>query len=415
MEENIMTEGVTRSRGNALLLIALLCFFLSGAAGLIYEVVWTRMLTQIFGNTTYAIATVLSAFMAGLALGSYWFGRIADQGKNDFLLYGILEAGVGIYGFLVPWLFKLGQMVYNPLFRLNDSYPLVFNLLLFFLAFIFLVLPTMLMGATLPVLSRFFVRSFSHLGRRVGDLYATNTLGAVLGCGFAGYYLIPTLGMRTTIFVAAVLNLTIAALILVVELTRVKEPVASALPATEAVDSNPVAAPSWLGWVLLVCFGLSGFSAMIYENAWTRALTLVVGSSVYSFTTMLLTFLVGLATGGFLFARFMGESSVKVSTFGAIELWVGLTALATIPLFEKLPLIFIRLLHAFGDTFSLFLYSQVFLSSMVMFLPTLFFGMTFPLVARLFTQSLYRVGSSVGIAYAANTVGAILGAFAGGF
>ena len=413
--ETNMTSPAERTKQDWLLSIGLLCFCFSGAAGLIYEVVWTRMLTQIFGNTTYAIATVLSAFMAGLALGSYWFGRIADRGKNDFLLYGILEAGVGIYGFLVPWLFKLGQMVYNPLFRLNDSYPLVFNLLLFFLAFIFLVLPTMLMGATLPVLSRFFVRSFSHLGRRVGDLYATNTLGAVLGCGFAGYYLIPTLGMRTTVFVAAVLNLTIAALILVVDRTRVKEPVASALPATEAVDSNPVAAPSWLGWVLLVCFGLSGFSAMIYENAWTRALTLVVGSSVYSFTTMLLTFLVGLAIGGFLFARFMGESSVKVSTFGAIELWVGLTALATIPLFEKLPLIFIRLLHAFGDTFSLFLYSQVFLSSMVMFLPTLFFGMTFPLVARLFTQSLYRVGSSVGISYAANTVGAILGAFGGGF
>jgi spermidine synthase len=410
-----MTLPGEQTKQDWLLSIGLLCFCFSGAAGLIYEVVWTRMLTQIFGNTTYAIATVLSAFMAGLALGSYWFGRIADRGKNDFLLYGILEAGVGIYGFLVPSLFKLGQMIYNPLFRLNDTYPLVFNLLLFFLAFIFLVLPTMLMGATLPVLSRFFVRSFSHLGRRVGDLYATNTLGAVLGCGFAGYYLIPTLGMRTTVFVAAVLNLTIAALILIVDRTRIKEPAASALPATEAVDSNPVAAPSWLGWVLLVCFGLSGFSAMIYENAWTRALTLVVGSSVYSFTTMLLTFLVGLAIGGFLFARFMGESNVKVSSFGAIELWVGLTALATIPLFEKLPLIFIRLLHAFGDTFSLFLYSQVFLSSMVMFLPTLFFGMTFPLVARLFTQSLYRVGSSVGISYAANTVGAILGAFAGGF
>ncbi|MGH7770346.1 MAG: hypothetical protein ACREQP_23075, partial [Candidatus Binatia bacterium] len=97
-----MTTGFSRSGGSGLLLIALLCFFLSGAAGLIYEVVWTRMLTQIFGNTTYAIATVLAAFMAGLAIGSYSFGRIADRGKNDFLLYGILEAGVGIYGLVVP-------------------------------------------------------------------------------------------------------------------------------------------------------------------------------------------------------------------------------------------------------------------------------------------------------------------------
>lgn len=413
--ERTMASTGQWTKQDWLLSVGLICFFFSGAAGLIYEVVWTRMLTQIFGNTTYAIATVLSAFMAGLALGSYWFGRIADRGKNDFLLYGLLEAGVGIYGFMVPQLFQLGQMIYNPLFQVNESYPLLFNLLLFILSFVFLVAPTMLMGATLPILSRFFVRSFTHLGRRVGDLYATNTLGAVLGCGFAGYYLIPSLGMRTTVYVAAILNLAVAALIILVDRLRVKEPVEFAAPAAATGTANPAAAPSWLGWVLLLCFGLSGFSALVYENAWTRALTLVIGSSVYSFTTMLLTFLIGLAIGGFLFARFMGHRDVRVGTFGAIELWAGLTALATIPLFEKLPLIFIRLIHAFGDNFSMFLSSQVLLSSLVMFIPTVFFGMTFPLVARLFTQSLYRVGTSVGISYAANTVGAILGAFAGGF
>src|SRR3989338_6396566 len=114
-EESVLTAGE-----DWLLPVALVCFFFFGAAGPVYEVVWTRMLTQIFGNTTYAIATVLSAFMAGLALGSYLFGRIADKGKNDFLLYGILEAGVGIYGFLVPWLFSLGQTIYIPLYGLKD-------------------------------------------------------------------------------------------------------------------------------------------------------------------------------------------------------------------------------------------------------------------------------------------------------
>ncbi len=122
-----MTTGSSRARENSLLVIATLCFFFSGVAGLIYEVVWTRMLTQIFGNTTYAIATVLAAFMAGLAIGSYVFGRIADRGKNDFMLYGILEAGVGIYGLVVPWLFQAGRNIYIPLYHLNDSYPLVFN------------------------------------------------------------------------------------------------------------------------------------------------------------------------------------------------------------------------------------------------------------------------------------------------
>ena len=144
------------------LVVGLFCFFFSGAAGLIYQVVWTRMLSQIFGNTTYAIATVLSAFMAGLAIGSYWFGKIADRGKNDFFLYGILEAGVGVYGFLVPWFFAGAQKVYGPIFSLNESHPFLFNLFLFFLSFVLLVFPTLLMGATLPVLEPLFRRAASR-------------------------------------------------------------------------------------------------------------------------------------------------------------------------------------------------------------------------------------------------------------
>ena len=411
-----MTDSAQRSKEDWLLLVGLFCFFFSGAAGLIYQVVWTRMLTQIFGNTTYAIATVLSAFMAGLAIGSYLFGQIADRGKNDFLMYGILEAGVGVYGFLVPWIFAMAQKVYGPIFGLNESYPFLFNLVLFFLSFVLLVFPTLLMGATLPVLSRFFVRSFAQFGRRVGDLYATNTLGAVIGCAAGGFFLIPTLGMRRTVFVAAGANLLIALVILIVDRLRDKTPleVVPEPSPTEAQAPDEQSA-SFLRWVVLVSFGLSGFASLVYENAWTRSLTLVIGSSIYSFSTMLVTFLIGLALGGFIYARFLGEREARLSTFGLIELWVGLSALATIPLFEKLPLIFLRLLHGFGETFSVFLYLQIFLSSLVMFIPTLLLGMTFPLVARLFTQSVYRVGSGVGSSYAANTVGAVLGAFAGGF
>jgi predicted membrane-bound spermidine synthase/Flp pilus assembly protein TadD len=414
-----MAQRSAKLRGEGLFWIALVCFFFSGVAGLVYEVVWMRMLTQIFGNTTYAIATVLAAFMAGLALGSYVFGRIADAGKNDFLLYGVLEAGVGIYGLLVPLSFKLGDLAYRSLFQLSQAAPTLFNLLLFFLSFALLMVPTLLMGATLPVLSRFFVRSLSHLGRRVGDLYATNTLGAVLGCALAGYYLIPALGMRRTVYIAAALNLAVALVIFVVDRLRDRSESEGAAASTAA----PAAAArgraegrtSWLGWVLLFAFGLSGFAALVYENAWTRALTLVLGSSVYSFTTMLVTFLVGLSVGGFLYARLWGEREARVSLFGLIELLVGVAALATIPLFERLPFIFLRFLEAFGDSFNLFLATQLFLSALVMLLPTLLLGTTFPLVARLFTQSVYRVGSGVGTSYAANTLGAILGAFAGGF
>ncbi|HSQ11953.1 MAG TPA: fused MFS/spermidine synthase, partial [Candidatus Deferrimicrobium sp.] len=229
---------------------------------------------------------------------------------------------------------------------------------------------------------------------------------------------IPVYGMRVTVYVAAGVNMLIAIVILIVDRLRDPEPVAAEAE-TEARSQDAASAAAqgstYLDWVLLGSFALSGFASLVYENAWTRSLTLVIGSSIYSFTTMLVTFLIGLALGGFIYARVLGNREARLSTFGLLELWVGLSALATIPLFERLPLIFVRLLHGFGDTFTVFLYLQIFLSALVMFIPTILLGMTFPLVARLFTQSLYRVGSGVGSSYAANTVGAVLGAFAGGF
>jgi spermidine synthase len=392
-----------------------ICFFLSGAAALIYEVVWMRMLTQIFGSSAYAVATVLAAFMAGLALGSYAFGKLANADRNFLLLYGILELGIGIYGLLVPYLFRLARGIYVPLFWLYDSFPAIFTSLLFLLSFTLLALPTFLMGATLPVLSRFFVRSFSHLGQRVGDLYGTNTLGAVLGCSVAGYYFIPNMGMSRTVYVAATANIVIALIIFLVDWLRKKEaqePSGPSAPPQAKVSAYPL---SRMEWLLLLSLGLSGAAAMVYQNAWTHALTLVIGGSIYSFTTMLLTFLTGLAAGGYLYARLFGRREVQAAVFGLVELGVGMAALATIPLFERLPLIFLRLHQGFGDSFPLFLAIQVALSFAVMFLPTLLLGMTFPLVVCLFTQNLYQVGSGVGTTYAANTLGAILGAFAGGF
>jgi spermidine synthase len=388
-----------------------LCFFLSGAAALVYEVVWMRMLTQIFGSTAYAVATVLAAFMAGLALGSYVFGRLAERRKNLLRLYGVLELGVGVYGFAAPSLFYGARGIYAPLFWLYELSPGVFNVVLFVLAFLLLAIPTFLMGATLPVLSQVFVRSWSHLGQRVGDLYATNTLGAVVGCALAGYYLIPQLGLSSTVYTAAVSNIAIAVIVIILSLAPYGQ-------ATEGAAEEADAAPGRrtpTEWLLLASIAFSGAAAMVYENAWTHALTLVIGGSVYSFTTMLLTFLVGLAAGGYLYARVFGRQQVSITAFGVVELSIGITAVATIPMFERLPLVFLRLYASFGDSFALFLGIQVMLAFAVMFIPALLLGMTFPLVVSLFTQNIYRIGSSVGTTYASNTFGAIVGAFLGGF
>lgn len=391
-------------------------FFVSGATALIYEVVWARMLTQIFGNTTHAIATVLSAFMGGLALGSYALGRLADAPRNAFLLYGILEGGVGVYGLVIPALFAVTQRVYSGLYGLAETSFTVFSLVLFGLCFAVIVVPTALMGATLPVLSRLCITQFAALGRRIGDLYAINTLGAVVGCALSGFLLIPYLGLRGSARLAAGLNLGIAVLVLLAirwVRTSAPGPATAAAPAPE--PSAPATRASHLDVALLGAFALSGAAAMVYENAWTRALTLVIGMSTYSFTIMLTTFLVGLGVGSLLYARCWGTREVGVAGFGLLQLLIALSALATVPLFERLPFLFLRLQRAFGDSFGQFLSIQVLLSAMVMIVPTLLLGTTFPVVARIYSQSLYRIGASIGTAYASNTVGAIVGAFLGGF
>src|SRR5262245_41691688 len=161
-------------------------FFFSGAAGLIYEIVWARSLSLIFGITTYAVATVLATFMGGLALGSRLFGGWADNGRRSPLFgYALLEAAVGLYALLVPAIFTALRPAYIELARLGLPFP-VLTMGRAALAAAVLLVPTTLMGGTFPILVRFFVRSRADIGRAAGILYFINTAGALFGCLGAG-------------------------------------------------------------------------------------------------------------------------------------------------------------------------------------------------------------------------------------
>ena len=170
--------------------IILILFFLSGACGLIYEVIWQRMLNLIFGSTTFATATILASFMGGLALGSSFFGRFVDKHKKPLKLYAFLEASIAIFAILFPLILSALNTLYVSFYGYLHTSFYIFSLIKFAGCFTVLFIPSFLMGGTLPVISKFFVRKHKRLGRGIGSLYGSNTLGGVLGAFSAGFILI---------------------------------------------------------------------------------------------------------------------------------------------------------------------------------------------------------------------------------
>jgi spermidine synthase len=404
----------------------LLCFFASGVSGLVYQVVWVRELVLVFGATTFAVSTVLTAFMGGLALGSYYFGRRSETVERPLRLYGLIEIGIGLYGLAVPLIFAALPGVYHYFWRWQLSF-FALSIVRFIFATLVLIVPTALMGATLPVLSSFYARDIGRIGLRVGSLYALNTFGAVLGAAATGFLLIPALGMNAATTTAATMNILLGLVALTV--SRKAESLSSHHePIPDSSDESTIArknarspeSESERGQITMVIagFAVSGFVALSYEVIWSRVLALIIGSSVYAFSIMLTTFLVGLAAGATIASRLVDRIRHPVRMFAVIEVGVGLTSLIGAYLFNDLPYVFVQLYRwVDSSAFGLLLFARFLIASFVMIVPTFLLGALFPLVVRIISsRKLARTtGRTVGDAYAANTLGAIAGSFASGF
>jgi len=396
--------------------LILVLFFGSGAGALVYEVVWSRLLTYTFGGSAFAIATVLAAYMAGLALGSAWFGRRIDRRGHPLAVYAALELGIGVWAVILPVLLGGLDSVYGLLYR--DLHLAGFGLALvrFTLCFLVLLVPTTLMGGTLPVLGKLLLNRSESLGTRAAWLYGANTAGAVLGVAAAGFLLVPELGMRGATWVAVAVNVLVAAVAGTAS-RRVPFP-APASPAPEPAGSGD-AAPAEAGArrlraAVLAVYAASGFAALAYEVAWTKTLSLILGTSTYAFTSMLTTFLLGLAIGSFLFGRLADRLRRPEALLGVVQLGITVFSLLSIPALIRLPQLYVNAFPALRESwFSLELY-RILLAGMVMILPTVLMGGTFPLAARSYARQA-SLGSSLGRLYAFNTVGAILGSFLAGF
>jgi spermidine synthase len=398
--------------------VLLVCFFFSGATALVYEVVWLRMLGLIFGHTVYALTTVLAAVMAGLGLGAFLFGR-ARPFRDPIRIYGVLELGIGVYCALIPGLvFPLVSPLYLALHRLLGLSYGAFSFVQFLLLFSFLLVPTTLMGGTLPLLSQALVKREGSITRIVGTLYSLNTLGAVVGATLAGYGLIPAFGNRTTLWLAAALNLAIGLAAIeyarrlggstAVEATRRSERSASPQAASASRAAGRLAP------IILAAFGVSGAASMVYEVAWTRALSLVVGSSTYAFTAMLVAFLLGIAGGAALYSWLWGTRRASLAAFAGLQAGIGLAAMALLLSFERTPELFVAA-FAWSDSSTLVQSLQFLVSAGALLPSTLLIGATFPCAVALAARSATRVAADVGRLYGANTLGAVAGTILAGF
>ncbi|HUD72312.1 MAG TPA: fused MFS/spermidine synthase [Dongiaceae bacterium] len=422
----------------------LVCLLLSGMSGLVYEVAWVRSLELIFGATTFAVATVLASFMGGLAAGSALAGYFAArlERHHPLRIYAAIEAGIAAVALLIPLLFQgLVPVVQATAAGLSGSFAL-FSLVRFLVCASVLLIPTALMGATLPVVSRFAAgdRGASDdasdpngAARRVGMLFAVNTAGAVAGCAAAGLLLMPGLGLRGTQAVAVALNLLAAtgAWRLARHAPFAGERAATGVTAVASAaerapaDGVTASAPAFASaaaraarsraTLLVGAYAVSGGVAMLMEVAWSRFLVLVLGSSTYSYTIMLTTFLVGLTAGAWFGTRLLRPGSDPVLAVGLCQLLVAVTTFFGLFLAGELPY-FYHLIHdAFDPRPRALLLVQMLLSAAVMFLPTLGLGAMFPLTMGGLGLGGARAPRLVARAYAWNTAGAIAGSVAAGF
>jgi spermidine synthase len=401
----------------------ILLFFVSGAAGLVYEVTWARSLGLVFGASHLAVATVLAVYMGGQALGSALIGARASRVLRPLRLYGALEVGVGASALAFVGLTRLYPGLYGPLARLAPENGAYLTILRSAFAVCAMAVPTTLMGATLPILTTFGARREEKVALPLSLLYAVNTGGAVVGAALAGALLLPALGVTATLLSAAATSVAVGIASLLLDRRQPSSPVERIAPGPRAEPDTPTR--PWgerTRRLALIGIGASGFCALGYEVLWTRMLSLVVGTSTYSFTIMLVAFLAGIGAGSHAFGltRRIGPATRGAALlFASTQVLIGLSALAVTVLMRHLPGAAWRLQEAVAglatSEFTSRLAASAALALAYMFVPAFFMGLAFPAAASVWSAKRERAGGDVGLLLTANTVGAILGSVVSGF
>ena len=413
-----------------------ICFLLSGATGLIYEVLWARMLGLVFGATTVAISAVLAAFMGGLALGSALAARFAARIKRPVRVYAFIEIAVGLYALAVPVLFRGIDLVYAQVWQRFHPGFYGFTLSRFLLASAVLLIPTALMGATLPVLVATLQRSSQNIASAIAKLYTWNLTGAILGVIAAGFFLLPQFGVRSTIWIAAATNLAIGLAAFLLDSKSVGTEDARPAAPHEHLDeeiNRPL--PRQVGVLTfadgqakfwLFCAFTSGLVTISMQIVWSRVLSMIIGSSTYAFSIVLALFLVGLALGAYLISLIKHADAWWLRrAVLLIEILTAFTLFLSLKITSATPDFLIAIGFRMGiDSWVGLLALQIAVAATLILLPAILMGMIMPLVLTWTGRMLNGEATSgfsltsvklVGKSYALNTIGAIAGSIVTAF
>jgi spermidine synthase len=372
---------------------ALLCFFASGCAGLIYEISWIRRASLVFGSTTLAVSTVVAVFFFGLALGSELFGRIAARIERPLRAFAILELAVGGLALLSLPAFAAADALYTAVYPALWKSTALLHASRIIIAALILLPPTVLMGGTLPLFCREFVVSQSRIAFSVGLLYGVNTLGAAAGCAAAGFWLLPALGLERTIGAGVALSVAAGLVVFATARTRV-----APSPTVAPSPARPRAPRFHL--FVYAAFFVGGFVALGAEVLWTRFLGLLMHNTVYTYTITLSIVLLGIVLGSVLVGARSDRWRARAFVFGLLYVLTGLSVLGVMLL---PPGAWTRL----G--------SPAWIFALLLLPPSILSGATFPLGIRMLVENPALTSVGVGRLVALNTLGGILGALAVGF
>lgn len=398
--------------------IAYACLFASGAASLVYELIWFRHLSLVFGASLYALSAVLCAFMMGLAAGAWGMGRMlaplsgTEPGKL-IRIYGLLEGLIGLYALCFPLGLGLLEKLYPLILPASGQVGLAVHLLEFFLSTILMFPATLLMGATLPLVGCWATgNQTERVFSQVSLLYGVNTFGAVFGCLFTQFFAIRLWGVQGATWFAVVLNAVV--FMLCYGKARIFYSVESspAQPATKKrkTRQDTEVSPA-IGVLVFAMFAYSGMASLSSEILWTRILVFPMGSTLYSFALILATFLLGIALGSLTANKLLGQSH-RVLKFVGIEIAIGVFCIAILPVLANLTewtSLVDRYFYSLDSSPEKILLIRSLFAFALMFLPTFGFGLLFPLANHIYSYRFEGVGKILGNTYSINTVGAVLG------